>query len=66
MKIQRPVRLVFTNKYDDTQIYMDKERLGQIFDNLLHNSIKTTASGYISYGYEISDNKLTIIVNDTG
>ncbi len=66
MKIQGPVRLVFTNKYDDTHVFVDKDKLGRIFDTLLTNSINNTMSGYISYGYEIKNKRLSIIINDTG
>ena len=57
---------MFTNKYDDTQVFVDKDKLGRIFDTLLTNSINNTMSGYISYGYEIKNKRLSIIINDTG
>lgn len=66
MKIQGPVRLIFTNSYDDLKIIIDKEKLVQILDHLLTNSIKYTDAGYISYGYEIKGDKLIFVVNDTG
>ncbi|MDO5571314.1 MAG: response regulator [Bacteroidales bacterium] len=66
MKIKGPVRLLFTNTYDSLKIIIDKEKLNQILGNILEHSIKYTQAGYISYGYEIIDDKLRFVINDTG
>ena len=66
LKIQGPVRLIFTNSYDNMKVLIDKEKLNQILDHLLSNAIKFTKAGYISYGYEVKLDKLVITINDTG
>lgn len=66
MKIQGPIRLIFTNSYDNLKILIDKEKLDLIMDQLLTNAIKFTKSGYISYGYEVKMDKIMFVINDTG
>ena len=54
---------------DDNQslILADHHRLRQIFSNLLNNAIKFTSSGFIRFGYELSNNdELLFYVEDTG
>lgn len=51
----------------DDIYYFDKNRLQQIFECILNNSIQHTDSGYIEFGYDSSDNQwLVLYVKDTG
>lgn len=47
-------------------ILTDKNRLRQIFSNLLSNALKFTITGKIEFGYTISDNTIIFYVTDTG
>jgi signal transduction histidine kinase len=44
----------------------DREKLKQVFDNLVDNAIKYTNSGFIEIDYEKSDSNVVIKVKDTG
>jgi Putative regulator of cell autolysis len=47
-------------------VFCDEERMGQIFYNLLENSLKFTEQGYIKVSAEFSNNIITIFIEDTG
>lgn len=47
-------------------VFCDEERMGQIFYNLLENSLKFTEEGYIKVSSEFLNNIITIFVEDTG
>lgn len=49
-----------------SKITLDKERLGQIFRNLIDNSIKFTDEGEIVFGYSIENETIDFFVRDTG
>ena len=52
---------------DQSLIYIDTVRLGQVFNNLISNAIKFTDKGYIRFGYRQSaPNQLEFVVEDTG
>jgi signal transduction histidine kinase len=44
----------------------DREKLKQVFENLVDNAIKYTNSGFIEIDYEKSDSNVVIKVKDTG
>lgn len=48
------------------EIKTDREKLLEVFDNLVQNAVKFTLEGSITLGYEIQDNDVQITVNDTG
>jgi PAS domain S-box-containing protein len=49
-----------------SQIISDNIRLRQILFNLISNSLKFTKSGFIRFGYSLSENNLQFFVSDTG
>jgi signal transduction histidine kinase/CheY-like chemotaxis protein/PAS domain-containing protein len=51
---------------EDSVIVTDKNRLMQIFNNLLSNAFKFTNSGEISFGYKYDNDKLKFFVKDSG
>ncbi len=64
-KIDFTVR--FCEKPDLEIVYSDKNRIYQIFRNLLDNAFKFTEEGYIEFGCFASDeNELVIFVKDSG
>jgi len=54
------------NNINNINIYSDKNRISQILNNLINNSIKFTEDGKISFGCYIIDNNLKCYVKDTG
>lgn len=60
--------IVFENNIPKNSllVFCDEERMGQIFYNLLENSLKFTEEGYIKVSSECSNNIITIFVEDTG
>jgi len=47
-------------------IYSDKNRLKQVFNNLLSNAMKFTSDGFIELGYDIIENQIRFYVKDSG
>ena len=62
------VRLEWENPLMTVNFNTDANRLTQVFSNLISNSLKHTASGRISYGYQIINDgqQIQFFVDDTG
>lgn len=61
------VQLIQREPEAPVYISADKEKLMQIFSNLLHNSIKFTSEGQIEFGVmDVSENQISFFVSDTG
>ncbi|MFJ6267433.1 ATP-binding protein [Lysinibacillus xylanilyticus] len=62
----KPVELIINIPKDLPPVLADETRLIQIFTNLLHNAIKFTEKGSITFDAEVVDKKLYISITDTG
>ena len=60
------VEISFIPQIESCFIRTDKNRLLQVFSNLISNSLKFTDKGYIRYGYEVKENGMRFFVSDTG
>lgn len=66
-KILNPnVELLQDNPYPKCWIFLDSNRLKQVWMNFLTNAMKHTKSGYIRMGYSIERGGIRIYVEDTG
>jgi len=59
-------KLTLPDADEETVIFTDADRLGQIFNNLISNAIKFTANGTIEIGYQTKENLVKFYVSDTG
>lgn len=69
LKLQpaKQVSLSYETGMDECYIHFEKNRLSQIFINLITNAIKFTDEGSIRYGYKVPDGEeLYLYVTDTG
>lgn len=60
------VQLIFEESDADLWIYSDKNRLIQVFSNLIGNAFKFTNEGSIRFGYKIKNKEIECYVKDTG
>jgi signal transduction histidine kinase/DNA-binding response OmpR family regulator len=64
---EKDVRLVAENLLDAGTVHVDRERILQVFSNLVGNAIKfTPAGGTITISAEPLDDEVTFCVEDTG
>lgn len=64
----KPISLKLTHTISNGEdiVILDKEATYKVLNHLLDNAVKFTASGIISFGYEIKDNQILFHVEDTG
>ena len=60
------VELVQDNPCPECWIFLDSNRLKQVWMNFLTNAIKYTRSGYIRMGYSVEKDGIRFYVEDTG
>ena len=66
-KITNPnVELRLDDSGIDCEVFLDRNRLKQVWMNFLTNALKCTSSGYIRMGYSVERNGIRIYVEDTG
>jgi signal transduction histidine kinase len=67
-KTDSKLKFMYTLKQDDDIILVegDRNRLNQLFANLLNNAIKFTKKGTISVSIQRKDNHVIISIEDTG
>jgi signal transduction histidine kinase len=66
LRAESGVRVIFENDGSDYIIVSEKTRLTQVITNFLSNAVKFTSSGFIRFGYKITENELYGYVTDTG
>ena len=66
MAEEKNIQLVFNLAKDGLQVFGDKERLRQVFTNLLQNAIKYTDEGKVEILLEEEKKFVNIIIKDTG
>jgi len=62
---EKNIELLFEGS-KDAQCYADKNMLDAVLRNLLSNSVKFTNKGYVKVIVEETDDKSTIVIEDTG
>ena len=65
-RCQSGVELVFEESDPSLVISTDRNRLFQIFSNLIGNATKFTGKGSISFGYKLTEKEIVFHVADTG
>ena len=66
-KITNPeVEFRLDNSRPDCWVFLDRNRLKQVWMNFLTNAVKCTSSGYVKMGYSVETDGIRIYVEDTG
>ena len=66
MAEEKNIQLVFNPSKSGIQVYGDKEKLHQVFVNLLQNAIKYTDEGKVEISLEEEKKLVSISIKDTG
>lgn len=66
MRCQSGVELIYEDSDTGLMLLTDKNRLSQVFNNLIGNAIKFTKKGSIRFGYTLKEDALVFTVSDTG
>lgn len=67
LKIDKSIiKISFKEKLPECVVHTDRNRVAQVFYNLMNNAIKFTSKGRIVLGYRIKENQLYFYVQDTG
>jgi two-component system phosphate regulon sensor histidine kinase PhoR len=66
MASEKNIQLIFNNTIEGLQVFGDKEKLKQVFVNLLQNAIKYTDEGSVEIFLEEEKKFVNIIIQDTG
>ena len=64
--INPDVEMLLDKPEQDCSIFLDRDRLKQVWMNFLTNAVKCTISGYIKMGYSVENNGIRFYVEDTG
>lgn len=66
-KVTNPeVKFFMDNSRPDCWVFLDSNRLKQVWMNFLTNAVKCTQSGYVKMGYTVEREGIRIYVEDTG
>jgi K+-sensing histidine kinase KdpD len=64
---QKDIELIAENsKTDQTEVFIDINRVFRVIRNLFQNALQNTSTGYIKIGYYFRDDKVTFYVMDSG
>ena len=66
LKALPEVKIIFENPGASLVFLTDRNRLTQLFSNLINNAIKNTTSGSITIGYKLQGKQIEFFVRDTG
>jgi len=67
-RVSEGVKMVVEKPSHEVYMMTDKNRIIQVFSNLISNALKHTVRGTITFGYRLTDNdtKVKFFVSDTG
>ena len=63
---EKNLKLIFEEKTEDISMYADKAKIRQVLINIINNAVKFTEKGYIKYSIAKENEKVKIVVKDTG
>ena len=63
---EKGLNLILEEKVKNIELFADKDKIRQVFINIINNSFKFTEKGYIKVILNLKDKKAIIIIEDTG